>query len=116
MVASFSSLGLLPLLRNNLGLVNFFISGAISTSVVKFGLGGGTWVVLVGCIVIIYLRNVLEKRVAIPAAPIEMGIDEDVEFEIQAPQIGDAIPAAAIEMGIDEGVELEIQALKSESP
>ncbi|GFY93417.1 hypothetical protein Acr_08g0018130 [Actinidia rufa] len=50
------------------------------------------------------------RRVAIPAAAIEMRTDENVELVIQAPQIGVAIPTAAIEMGRYENVELEIQA------
>ncbi|GFY93414.1 hypothetical protein Acr_08g0018100 [Actinidia rufa] len=50
------------------------------------------------------------QAIAIPTAAIEMRIDEDMELEIQAPQIGVAIPTASIEMGRDENVELEIQA------
>ncbi|GFY93420.1 hypothetical protein Acr_08g0018160 [Actinidia rufa] len=106
--------------------------GAINTAVVRYSLGGRIWAVLAGCILIIFLRNVLEKifaiPAAIPAAAIEMRRDEEIQAsqigvaipatatemmrneDVQAPEIEVAIPAAAGEMGRDEDVELEIQA------
>ena len=68
--------------------MDFFIGGAIYTTVVKFNLGHWTWIVVAFCIGIVYLRNEVEQIVSIPVASIEIRKDEDVELRIQGSQIG----------------------------